>query len=359
MDNYTQAETRKRAEKKMASLCLLERQSIMKKALSKMAGLLCLVGAAISLLTVASHRACAYEKSALAPPLTSTRADNNALFENYFSHMRTEQASLAPDRQYLAFPIRENRAVSVIIAPTDAPETPVFVCRAWTDIDATKAKGDQRKFSSARIRWMKWVTPTYHVIASNRNFPKRGNSDSVIGDIIAINRRIERAALLATPFNIQPPGFDSRDATRPRMGTASDLEGGRAEATGSAAIADPSVLLEYYDFPTNPAPPPPNSTSGGMAQLLTVSQLVPVMELGAKLLIKNTRLVKCPVLILSYQGELNDAGGLKKDYVSASRFFEGVKANGVDAVYDEITIEHLRRLPKARVAAYSNIESFL
>jgi len=99
-------------------------------------------------------------------------------------------------------------------------------------------------------------------------------------------------------------------------------------------------------------------STGSTAQLLTTSGLDPRAELAAAPLVRDSRSVKRPVLLLSYPGAAG-ADSLPKKYVAAQRFYESVKANGVDAFLDEITDEYFQNLPQARGHVYHQIETFL
>jgi pimeloyl-ACP methyl ester carboxylesterase len=120
-------------------------------------------------------------------------------FRKVFEQFRTERAALSPDGRHIAYTLRENEAVTVVVIDLDHPETLKTRVKVVDDAGATLTLGaNQRERSPGRVLWMRWVTDTRLLVATNERFP-RGT-----GAVLGFDADGSDARKLADPRNLLP-----------------------------------------------------------------------------------------------------------------------------------------------------------
>ncbi len=155
-------------------------------------------------------------------------------FKNYFGPLRTEQAAISHDGRYLAYSLREDDRLSVLVLDLDHPSTAtakVLVGDAETSTPILSRNQHER--TPSQILWMRWLTPTRVVVQTNRvtDFsidhsggatPTPANSPadtwvSLVGAVLAFDFNGANAGILVTPRDLREElgGFNAATSSAP------------------------------------------------------------------------------------------------------------------------------------------------
>ncbi|PTY07471.1 hypothetical protein DB347_09230 [Opitutaceae bacterium EW11] len=150
----------------------------------------------------------AEEKTAVPAGPPPSVADLADLFRTF----RTDTAALSPDGEYLAFSLREEGEVSVVILNVEHPETAMAKVVVGTDESSTPMLGEQREKTPAAIRWLGWVTSTRLLVDTNRvfTFSGAGEHDSwtvLRGAVLGVDADGKNGRVLVTPRDVAEDGF--------------------------------------------------------------------------------------------------------------------------------------------------------
>lgn len=135
-------------------------------------------------------------------------------FKTLFEPFRTENAALSPDGRHLAYSVREQDAVNVVVIDLARPEVIKTRVKVVDDRAATLRRvASQREDNPGRILWLRWVNPNRVVVGTNEVFA-RG-----VGAVLAFDADGGNARKLADPGSVLPappldPAFSSG---RPRQ----------------------------------------------------------------------------------------------------------------------------------------------
>lgn len=89
-------------------------------------------------------------------------------FKNFFQPFRTDTAALSPDGKYLAYSVREDEMLSVVIIDLADPEKIKTRVKVVDDAAATPMlAANQQEKTPCRINWMRWATATRLVVETN------------------------------------------------------------------------------------------------------------------------------------------------------------------------------------------------
>jgi len=149
-------------------------------------------------------------KEAVLPTPVPTTAEASAeRFVELFKPFRTDQAALSPDGKYIAYSIRENEELSVAVVEIDNPGKMVGKVTVISDQMATPLLNvNSVEKTPAKIRWMRWATPTRLLLETNRNFPynlqigDEGTWFNCAGEIIGFDADGKNAKSLVTPMDV-------------------------------------------------------------------------------------------------------------------------------------------------------------
>jgi pimeloyl-ACP methyl ester carboxylesterase len=147
-------------------------------------------------------------------------------FEDLFQPVRTSKATLSPDGRYLAYTVRENSALSVVVVDVDHPSVVKTKVTALTDEDATPMMANNRERTPAAIRWMRWATPTRLVLETNVQvpfaLPGGGDWYSVSGVIIGFDADGSNVKTLVTPRDVRMASLPYPRAVKPKLLSEAD-----------------------------------------------------------------------------------------------------------------------------------------
>jgi pimeloyl-ACP methyl ester carboxylesterase len=139
----------------------------------------------------------------LAPP---AKIPEPARFRDYFQPFRTENAVLSADGKYLAYSVREDGKLYVLVCAVDRPEVHTAKVLVADDETSTPPLAEhQRERTPARIDWMQWVTPTRLVVGTNRVHATRtGDEDwqTVRGYVLGFDADGSHARVLLKPDDV-------------------------------------------------------------------------------------------------------------------------------------------------------------
>lgn len=139
-------------------------------------------------------------------------------FKSLFQPFRTDSAALSPDGRYLAYSVRENDAVSVIVIEIDHPDEVLSRVQVINDEAATPMLAiNQREKTPGRINWLGWVSPTRIAVETNQVFPRNDGPNSTWnnwrGAIEAFDANGSNAKRIASPSDVPEFFYDgSRDS---------------------------------------------------------------------------------------------------------------------------------------------------
>lgn len=127
-------------------------------------------------------------------------------FVELFKPFKTDQAALSPDGKYIAYSVREDEQLSVVVVEIDNPGKMKAKVTVISDEMATPMLNvDSKEKTPAKIRWMRWATPTRLIVETNRNFPYNlGLGDETTwfncsGEILGFDADGKNAKSLVTP----------------------------------------------------------------------------------------------------------------------------------------------------------------
>ena len=121
-------------------------------------------------------------QTALPSPTVVSTEEAPKRFFNFFVPARTEITALSPDGKYLAYTLREEEKLSVVIVEIDNPTKAKTKVAVISDEQATPmAKLKDKEKTPAQIRWMGWVTPTRLVVETNRVCPVTFGGPNITG----------------------------------------------------------------------------------------------------------------------------------------------------------------------------------
>jgi pimeloyl-ACP methyl ester carboxylesterase len=138
----------------------------------------------------------------LPPP---SKVPDPARFRASFEPFRTETAALSADGKYLAYSVRENGNLYVLVCAVDRPDVHMARVLVADDDTSTPMLADrQRERTPARIEWMQWVAPARLVVATNRVFvASRDATWQVLrGYILAFDADGSHARVLLKPDDV-------------------------------------------------------------------------------------------------------------------------------------------------------------
>lgn len=131
--------------------------------------------------------------------------------EGLFRPFSTDIAALSPDGRHLAYSIRGGESLSIVVVEIDNPS--VAKARVTVAQDSTSSPmlaANMREHVPARVRWMKWVTPTRIAVETNQNFAE-AQGDSWVnrtGAVIAFDADGQNGRVLLTPSEVAEEGYD-------------------------------------------------------------------------------------------------------------------------------------------------------
>jgi alpha-beta hydrolase superfamily lysophospholipase len=182
---------------------------------------------------------------AAAPVEEVLRPPEPGRFKSLFLPFRTDNAALSPDGKYLAYSIRENETVSVLILDVDQPGTAKARVAVINDDQATPMMAaNQREKTPARINWMRWVTPSRLVLETNQVYAHTASGPDAVwrswhGAVIGFDADGANARQLAGPKDLQEFFADSGATGRNATG------GNSAAGRNTANLAStPDMPLE-------------------------------------------------------------------------------------------------------------------
>jgi len=146
------------------------------------------------------------------PPAVGTAAPER--FLQLFRPFRTDSAALSPDGKLLAYSIRENDNLFVLIVEVDNPakvRSKVLVGTAETS--SPTLQSDAKELIPPRIRWMGWATPTRLVIETNANLASAsgGNWTNTSGALFAVDADGTHGRTLVTPRDVEETDLKFND----------------------------------------------------------------------------------------------------------------------------------------------------
>jgi dipeptidyl aminopeptidase/acylaminoacyl peptidase len=162
--------------------------------------------------------------TAATPPAVGTAAPQR--FFGLFVPLRTDSASLSPDGKFIAYSLREEGNLSVLIIEVDNPTKVRAKVTVATDETSTPTMDTETKEKTpARIRWMGWATPTRLIVETNANLATYIGEKWVntSGALFAVDADGQNGRTLATPRDIAditpkmdlPPETENPDAILP------------------------------------------------------------------------------------------------------------------------------------------------
>lgn len=179
------------------------------------------------------------EVEALALPRQVDQTGDSALrFTSLFRPFTTDQATLSPDGRFLAYSLREESSLFVLVVEVAHPETARAKVLVATDNTSSPALTDLSENIPASIRWMKWTSPTRVVVETNTNHPIGVLTDMPVGDgdtkevviqnfpgsILAFDADGANAKILVTPRDVperpKDPDFIVPERHAPLVGQA-------------------------------------------------------------------------------------------------------------------------------------------
>ncbi len=126
-------------------------------------------------------------------------------FAELFRRFRTEHAALSPDGRYVAYSIRNDEEISVVVLDREQPDALKTRVVVINDDAATPMLSEsQREKTPGRIRWMRWVTPNRLVVETNRVHVggSGGAWASQVGAVLAFDADGANARQIASPEDI-------------------------------------------------------------------------------------------------------------------------------------------------------------
>lgn len=235
--------------------------------------LLCLAG--VSMLAAEETPAPAPAAPPAAPPEQVLQVPAPGRFKALFQPFRTDTAALSPDGKYLAYSVREDETVSVVIVEIDHPEKIKTKAQVISDEAATPILAlNQREKTPGRINWMRWVTPTRLVVETNQILDRTAGTAgtdltwrSWQGAVVGFDADGANAKLLASPDDLpefakdngQTDNFSVR--RRDSAGFASHVttpDQPMPVSDPAPAAADPGASLLS---PADDTSPPPNTAA--------------------------------------------------------------------------------------------------
>jgi dipeptidyl aminopeptidase/acylaminoacyl peptidase len=127
-------------------------------------------------------------------------------FVGLFTPFRTDRAALSPDGKYLAYTLRDETNVSVVIVEIDHPEKVTARVTVATDETSTPMLSqNQEEKTPAQVRWLRWTSPTRLVVETNAAFAIGSGStwQTRTGAIYGMDANGGNARLLASPRDVQ------------------------------------------------------------------------------------------------------------------------------------------------------------
>lgn len=126
-------------------------------------------------------------------------------FVGLFAPFRTDRAALSPDGKYLAYTVRDNATVSVVMVEIDHPEK--ITARVTVASDETSTPmlaANQQEKTPALVRWMRWSTPTRLVVETNGAFAvsNGGSWTTRTGAVFGMDADGRNARLLVSPRDV-------------------------------------------------------------------------------------------------------------------------------------------------------------
>ncbi|MBE2213257.1 MAG: prolyl oligopeptidase family serine peptidase [Opitutaceae bacterium] len=194
------------------------------------------------------------------PPLPATsatpasaQARSGDRFADFFAPFRTDIATLSPDGKHLAYSLREDDRVSVLVVEVEHPQVAKAKVVVISDAQATPALAiGSREKVPARILWMRWATPTRLVLETNRAFATSNDTSwaSHAGEVLAFDADGGNAVSLADASRVvrqagagyRPPrviGFD------PKTPEAVLVLGDGGESIGRFSIHTQTRKMDY------------------------------------------------------------------------------------------------------------------
>jgi len=179
------------------------------------------------LLLCVPHFTVAQENSTSAPVPAVPPAEEQMLrppepgrFKQLFQPFRTNEAALSPDGKYLAYSVRENETLSVLVVEIAHPEKIKCRVQVIDDDGATPMLApNQREKTPGRINWMRWVTSNRVVVETNRVFARTAgpnlNWQSWQGAVMGFDADGTHAKLLASPDDFNEFVVDSGGVNNP------------------------------------------------------------------------------------------------------------------------------------------------
>lgn len=179
-------------------------------------------------------------------------------FIDLFRPARTDLATLSPDGRYLAYSLREDDQLSVMVVATDHLDIALTKVAVVNDQLATPRFARHEEKTPAAINWMKWVGNNQLVVETNAQVAT-SSSRSVPGTILTFGADGHNARILLTGRDvpelisqIDPVASTARDYS-PLTANVDDpfySAGGAAAARASARSEDPTIDGGLFDAGT-------------------------------------------------------------------------------------------------------------
>jgi dipeptidyl aminopeptidase/acylaminoacyl peptidase len=138
--------------------------------------------------------------SATGATLAAEQVRPGERFADFFAPFRTDIATLSTDGKLLAYSLREEDRVSVVVVEVERPQVAKAKVDVISDAQATPAmSAGSRERVPARILWMRWATPTRLVLETNRAFATSTveSWSSYTGEVLAFDADGANAVSLA------------------------------------------------------------------------------------------------------------------------------------------------------------------
>ncbi len=198
-------------------------------------------------------------------------------FVGLFAPFRTERAALSPDGKYLAYTVRDNGTIAVVIVEIDHPEKITARVTVASDETSTPMLAEnQQEKTPSRVRWMRWTTPTRLVVETNGAFAvsNGGSWTTRTGAVFGMDADGRNARLLASPRDVLEQLPD--ESTLPPAETQNSHTIWSPDQPIPTPGADPAVDGTSASDPLAPdVVTPPESTVKHVAQDIRVYDLAP------------------------------------------------------------------------------------
>ncbi|ATC63353.1 hypothetical protein CMV30_04955 [Nibricoccus aquaticus] len=159
------------------------------------------------LLCLATSSVLAQTPAPAAPPAAPIAVGTAApeRFFKLFLPYRTDSAAISPDGKLLAYSIRENDDLFILIIEIDNPAKVRAKVKVGDAATSTpKLQSDVREITPPRVRWIGWATDTRLIVETNTNLATLSDGEwtNTSGAIFAVNADGTNGKTLVTPKDV-------------------------------------------------------------------------------------------------------------------------------------------------------------